>query len=313
MDNTSLPVQEAAFSVVLLTDDTSSGIGTGKVYTHAISGGYAATINGVAFQVLGATALPDNFVWAPVTAAGGAAAKSEIAAQRFESWVPDSGSVTGSGLRDLLGGLAYSSNGADPGARQTFTLTGLTPGKTYDFRLYNRMWTSTLAGRPIDLLFTNGNKTSHAFLPMDRPQYVLPGGSAQDGYYLNYHYTAETDNLMIDAAVPASAVAASGSMHIYGLTNEEAGGVIPPAGAFVITSIAYSASPTPKVVLTFPSTAGKTYAVDYSTDLSASGQPGGWTQLVTGFPAGAGESTSYTDTSIAGTKTRVFYRIRQLN
>lgn len=315
-DNTSLPVQEPAFSVVLLTDDASSGIATTKTYTHAVSGGYAVTINGVNFQTLGVSATPDNFVWAPVTATGATAAKSEIAAERFESWVPDSGSVTGSGLRSLLGGLAYSSNGADPGAKQTYTLTGLTPGKTYDFRLYVRMWTTTLVGRPIDLLFTNGSQTSHAFLPMDRPQYVLPGGNPHDGYYLNYHYTAEGDSLVIDAAVPASTAAASGSMHLYGLTNEESATVTPPTGSFVITSITYTASPaspSPKVVLTFPSTAGKTYAVDYSTSLTANGQPGGWTELVTGYPAGAGSSTSYTDTTIAGTQARVFYRVRQLN
>lgn len=305
-DITSLPVQEPAFSVVLLTDDASSGISTSKTYTHTISGGYAVTINGVAFSALGVNATPDNFTWAP------SGVKSEIAAQRFEGWLPDSGSVSGTGLRDLLGGFTYSSNGADPGAKQTFTLSGLTPGKTYDFRFYVRLWVTTLAGRPIDLHFTNGSQISHAFLPLDRPQYVIPGGNAHDGYYFNYHYTAETDNLVIEAAVPSSAVPASGSMHMYGLTNEESATVTPPAGDFVISSITYSADPSPKVILTFPSTSGKTYAVDYSTDLTASGQAGGWTQLVTGYPAGAGTSTSYTDTTIAGTKSRVYYRVRLL-
>ncbi|MES2708545.1 MAG: hypothetical protein V4726_18270 [Verrucomicrobiota bacterium] len=302
----SLPVQEAAFSIVTLTDDAASGISATKTYTHAISGGYAVTINNVPFAPLSLAATPDNFTWAFT------GTKGEIAALRNENWVPASGSVTGTGLRDLLGGFVYASTGAAPGAKQTYTLNGLTPGKTYDFRFYIRLWATTLVGRPIDLLFTNGTKTSHALLPEDRPQYVVPGGSMHDGYYLNYRYTADADNLVIEAAVPASTTATSGSFHLYGLTNEEVAGVTPPAGDFVISSITYSADPSPKVVLTFPSAAGKTYAVDYSTDLTAAGQPGGWVQLVTGYPAGAGTSTSYTDTTIAGTKTRVFYRVRQL-
>jgi uncharacterized protein RhaS with RHS repeats len=64
------------------------------------------------------------------------------------------------------------------------------------------------------------------------------------------------------------------------------------------------------VTLTIASKPNHTYAVDYSTDLNASGQPGGWTKLTEALPSGGAETT-YVDVT-ASKLSRAFYRVRDL-
>jgi hypothetical protein len=202
-----------------LTTDASSGISTSNTYTHAIAGSRATTVNGVNFQLLNATTTPANFNW---VSTGG---KNEIVGN-LNTWVPANGGVVGPGLHSagltgLLDSFTYAGAGADPGGSQTFTLSGLIVGTTYDARLYIRSWDSGGSGRPIALTFTNGAEVDPAPVsPEDRPGTILGTGNQDQALYVNYRYTALTSDLIINAAVPAGSPVGSGSFHMFGVTNQ---------------------------------------------------------------------------------------------
>lgn len=204
-----------------LTDDASTGISTANTYTHAVSGGTAATVNGVNFAVLGPATTPANFSWVS------SGTKDQVQNNNGQ-WVPANGGVTGAGLISLLQSFTYSGSGAGPGSNQTFTLSGLTIGTTYDTRLYIRVWDPGTSGRPIDFTMTHGAEVDTFSGPEDRPQLVLGSGTVDQAYFVNYRFTAQAAELAINAAVPAGADPASGSFHMYALSNQ----VVPePASA----------------------------------------------------------------------------------
>lgn len=198
-----------------LTDDASTGISSSKTYTHTISGGSAAAINGVDFDVLDAGNTPANFDWNT-----NGLNKNQIACCNNGDWDPAAGGVTGPDLINLLGSFTFSGNGDGNPASQTYTLSGLTPGATYDTRAYIRVWDTEGSGRPIDFTFTNGAEVD-AFPNVleDRPSSLLGDGSSdQNAYYVSYEFTAETSDLVLDATVVGAPP--SGSFHMYALSNE---------------------------------------------------------------------------------------------
>lgn len=206
-----------------LSDDASTQISTSNVYTHAISGGSAATVNGVAFSPLTTAATPANFSWTSPTKA--------IIESNLGDWVPATGGVTGTGLISLLSGFTYAPSGADPGSSQTFTVSGLSIGTTYDTRLYIRTWDTEASGRPIDFTMTNGTEIDPFSGPQDRPGTVLGTGNQHQAFYVNYRFTAQGTDLVINTTVSASGGVGSGSYHMYALTNQ----VIPePATALCL-------------------------------------------------------------------------------
>lgn len=216
-DYASRPALPAAFELVRLTDDASSGISPAATYTHAMSGGGPATINGVVLEEVNPTLFPANFDW---TVAVGT--RNEVNPINNGEWVPASGGVTGPGLLNLLGGFIYNSSG-DPGGFQIYTLSGLTVGQTYHLKLLYRPWGVTAPSfRPIDLIFTNGATVEQPFggLPIDRPGIVLNDGNVHGAFYLGYTYVAESTELVVEARVHESGLIPSGSNHLYGLTNE---------------------------------------------------------------------------------------------
>lgn len=198
-----------------LTDDASTGISTAKTYTHTVSGGAAAWVNEVYFDVLNAGYTPANFDWGTKVYS-----KNHIAGNNG-AWLPASGGVTGPDLINLLGSFTYSSDGQEYPAFQTFTLSGLTPGETYDARIYIRAWdTDSTTGRPISIEYINGPAGAAATdtlgLYEDRPSF-MDYDSDHMAYYVNYQYTAQTSDLVIEARVYESS---SGSFHMYALSNE---------------------------------------------------------------------------------------------
>jgi hypothetical protein len=195
-----------------LTDDASSGISTGITYTHAISGGTAVTVNGVSFEALTPDSTPANFSWDT----GGL--NKNMVVDNFGDWA-DGGTVTGPETIALLKDFTYSSDGANQPASQTFTLSGLTVGEVYDLRVYIRPWDTEGSGRLIDFTLTNGTEVDTTSGPEDRPGTVLGTGDELSAYYLSYVYTAQQDNIVLNAAV-GSDEANSGSFHMYGLTNQ---------------------------------------------------------------------------------------------
>jgi hypothetical protein len=209
-----------------LSDDASSLISSSNTYTHAISGGAAATVNGVAFSAMTSAVTPANISWVSAT-------KAEIG-NNLGDWVPANGGVTGAGLVSLLSSFTYAPGGAAAGSFQTFTLSGLTIGTTYDTRLYIRVWDTEASGRPIDFTMTNGAEVDTLAGPEDRPGDVLGTGNQQQAYFVNYRYTAQGTTLDINTAVPAGAAVDSGSFHLYGLTNQ----VVPEPGTTLCLALA---------------------------------------------------------------------------
>ena len=210
---TAVSLQAGTFSLSApLTTDAASGISTANTYTHTVSGGLPATVNGVVFADQSPDTTVPNFTWTSAT-------KNDVT-NNAGTWVAATGGVTGAGLISLLNSFTYAGGGADPGATQRFSLAGLTVGKVYDTRLYIRMWDTGGSGRPIDFKFTHGSETNSISGLEDRPGIVLGTGINNQAFYLNYRFTSLATTLDIDTTVPAAATAGSGSFHMYGLSNQ---------------------------------------------------------------------------------------------
>ncbi|MGI9240363.1 MAG: hypothetical protein ACR2RV_06150 [Verrucomicrobiales bacterium] len=283
-----------------ITDIASADITPDKDYSHAISGGSAQTVNGVAFELLDPNTTPANFNWDTAEWT-----KSQVMNNPGD-WLPE---ITEPNLLGLFTDFTYSGSGANPGSNQTFTLSGLTPGVTYEARVHIRIWDTQGSGRPIALTFTNGDEVASPSppegVPEDRPGDVLGTANPHDAYYLSYTYTAETDQMSIFAQVPDSAPNNSGSFHLYALTNH----VTSPPVEFKITDISYSGGETPSVSITFNSRPGATYGIYASTSMLESG-PGGWIELDDSYMSG-GDQTTFVDTQAVGAGPRVFYQVRE--
>lgn len=224
-----IPAHAGTIAVNAITDDASTGISPSVNFTHAISGGSAATVNGVNFEVLTSGSSPANFVWD-----SGTNSKGQIGANNGD-WVPASGGVTGPGIQSLLGGFTFSPNGAAAPAFQTFSLTGLNIGEQYEARLYVRIWDTDGSGRPLDLSFTHGAESDSAgTVPEDRPSLVIGSGNDQQAYYVSYTYTAQADQLDITAAVAAVGGSNSGSAHMYALSNQT---VVPEPSSLALAAL----------------------------------------------------------------------------
>ena len=296
------PAFSPAVSLVALTDDETSGIDMTKTYTHAISGGGAATINGVNLEEFSPTVTPANFAW---DTAGQTMNQITLVSGNLGDWNAAEGGVTGAGLLQLLGGFTYSGSGANAGSMQSYTLSNLTPGQSYLLRVYVRVWDTEGSGRPADISFTNGGTVEYAPILEDRPSTVLGGGaSVHSAYAIEYTYVAEGTDLIIGSAVPIGSPMPSGSYHMFGLTNEIGGPAAPPE----ITGVSYDPE-TPSVTITFNGQAGKDYALDVATELKMGETPGGWVELNDAVPS-TGEASVVVDTIAAGSSPNLFYRLR---
>ena len=96
-DPASLPPAPAGLALGIVTDEASTGISPSETFTHKISGGGAATVNGVDLDVLTDGETPVNFEWDP-----GAGGKNVIAPINNNNWDPAGGDVTGDGNLALL-------------------------------------------------------------------------------------------------------------------------------------------------------------------------------------------------------------------
>ncbi|MCU0780170.1 MAG: Ig-like domain-containing protein [Akkermansiaceae bacterium] len=201
----SLPARgQVTFTKV--TSDADSGINSAHTYTHAIDfgSGTKATVNGVPFVA--------DFG----TAAGG---------------IPNSGSRTygpsphgGNAPPAVSGGVAeifrdMHYNGPDNGYVE---LTGLTPGKLYEFRLYDRAWDFGGTVRTVTLSFDiNGDGVDFTAPQYDQNRAadapVSLGGNVS--WVTSYTYKAGSNGKLkvIFDINPAA------TYHLYGLTNMDAG------------------------------------------------------------------------------------------
>lgn len=194
-DFASRPALPAGFELVQVTDDTSTGLDPINTYSHKISGGGVATVNGVALDLLSTTVTPADFTWIP------SGIRAMVAPVNNRTWVPADGGVTGAGLQQMFGGFTYNTIG-DPAGVQTYTLGNLRVGTTYHLKMFIRPWeTAGTSRRPIDLVFTNGSTVEQPFgaLLLDRPGVVLNNGNDNSAYYVSYIYQAESTELVITA------------------------------------------------------------------------------------------------------------------
>jgi hypothetical protein len=296
VDFASRPLLPAAFAIVPVTDDASTGISASTTYTHKISGGGPATINGVSLDELNPISFPTNFTWA--VSSGGLA---EINPINNGAWVPATGGVTGAGVLDMFGGFTFNTNG-NPEGFQTYTLSGLEIGKSYKLKMFVRPWDNLSASfRPIDLRFTNGATVDEPFggLATDRPGIVLNNANNNSAYYVSYDYVAEATDLVIRARVHESALPASGSFHLYGLTNE----VVPGAG-LVVTAVTRDGSG--NFIIDFTGEPNTTYKVTKSPDLTTPFGPLTTPLTATTDGTGLGQATV---PSTEASETREFYRV----
>ena len=290
----------SSVSIVRLTDDASTEISSDKTYTHAISGGTAASVNGVFFEQLNNATLPTNFIWET------AGNTMDAVLENNGDWLPFDGGVTGPGLLELLGSFTYSGSGAAPNSTQRYTLTNLTPGENYDLRLYVRVWDTEGSGRPIDLVFTNGTEIVQPFgaLPEDRPGVITRTGNDHDAYFLNFNYTAQGTELVIDANLHPCNPAVSGSNHLYALTNEVS--TNPLASGITITDSTFAASGV--YVIAFQARPDRTYRVTRSANLSDPFEEFSPSLAVTTDFNGAGQAIIPAN-QVSGTS--YFYRIEE--
>ena len=178
---------------VFFNTNAGSGVDSGKTYTHALDFGddTAATVNGVAFESAANSGLNWSLSGATFLLPEGAGTPST---PTFAD------GANGTGMHKLFTDFYYNGNPA------ALTLTGLTPGTTYETRLFNRQW----GGIRTQLFQVNAGAASGALL-FDQDASATPS-------YLSFRYTADASGT---ASITTTQVGA-GTYHWYGATNEVA-------------------------------------------------------------------------------------------
>jgi autotransporter-associated beta strand protein len=194
----------SAARIVFLSDDASTGISPDKRYTHLYDLGNLdpAVINGVAFaKVTGNT---PTFTASPVLTSHNG---NDFSGSALGP-VP-----TASALYTLLKDMTYISAPNDAtwgGFKDTvITLSGLTPGKPYELRIYNRSW-GWGGGRQQLLAFCSTADGLYRDTFTFNPDALAPNA-------LVYRYAPEGDTL----SIKVSAMSANNGWHLYGLSNED--------------------------------------------------------------------------------------------
>jgi fibronectin-binding autotransporter adhesin len=186
---------------VAITSDADCDISTDKDYTHLLdfgSNANKAIVNGVAFTKTTATSGSINgYGWSgmPTSYHNGSNASSI-------------GVATDQDIYNLIYDMNY-------GLRDgTMKLTGLTVGRMYEIRLYNRRWEPDFKDREQTFTFdpdgTGPISDVITFNPDDNT--VTPNDN-----YLGYRYLAATNEL----AIIIDSHNENDTYHLYGLSNEE--------------------------------------------------------------------------------------------
>lgn len=179
------------------TGDADSDISATKTYTHTLdfpSGTADALVNGVTFYSSGMSGSRNGYGWS-VTA--GTAPGS--------TWNSAPADTTRSGIDSLVWDFQYNS------ADFTLTLSGLTPGKSYETRFYFR----NFASNPRELTFTftaGATPVGSIFHNPDTMALSMVG----------CRYTADAAGTLSARIV---SLQAGHTCHLYGLSNEESPGI----------------------------------------------------------------------------------------
>ncbi|MFT5122079.1 MAG: hypothetical protein ACI97B_000706 [Verrucomicrobiales bacterium] len=282
-------VETGDLAYVPITSDADSGISTNVTYTHKLDFGQGdpgALINGVPFDAY-TTAANGSLNFMRTVSSGGLA----------DHPGNENHNVTGA-LINLLTDMYYNSNNAD-GGTTTWTLSGLTPGVTYDTRIYVRQWGAG-PNRRVTLNFDPdgaGPITDSTGLICEDEATTAGMATGNQAYYISYTFTAVSG---ADLVITATQQNLNNSWHLYGISNQ----LTEPSAALAVGPIAYQASPTPSVSFTFSSIPGRTYRIEASYDLG-----GTWFDLEANYSA-QGAETPFVDTIAAGMP-RVYYRVSE--
>ena len=217
-DTTTWNFLVSPISFVPISGDADSGLNSLKTYTHAVDFGSdnpAASVNGVQFQ----TGKPG---FGPIagTAATIGTGTSSVPAQHGgnETADPYLDGAAFAFMEDLVEDMTYND------ATSVITLTGLTPGQPYQFKLYNRPW-GIGANRRQDIGFDTdgvglgsiaGAEHTAIFNADDASEPDPSFPSAAQVYALTYDYTPTVSTLTVYINQTGS-----GTYHLYGLSNEQ--------------------------------------------------------------------------------------------
>jgi hypothetical protein len=217
-DTTSWNFEISPILFTPINGDGDSGLNSLKTYTHAVdfgTGSPAASVNGVQFQ----TGKPG---FGPIagTAATIGTGTSSVPNQHGGNGTADpylDGAAFAS-MEDLVEDMTYNDS------TSVITLTGLTPGQPYQFKLYNRPW-GIGDNRRQDIGFDTdgvglgsiaGAEHTTLFNADDASEPDPSFASAAQVYALTYDYTPTVSTLTIYINQTGG-----GSYHLYGLTNEQ--------------------------------------------------------------------------------------------
>lgn len=195
----STPTNAAPYFVAI-TGDADSGISPHKTYTHLLdfgNNGNRAVVNGVGFNKVSATSgTLNSYGWTgiPGSVHGG-------------SNGGNIGVPTSQGIYNLLYDMNYNAR------TTTVQLTGLTIGKAYEVRFYNRRWETNEKNRTQTFIFDPDGDGPLSDSVTFNPDSALV---KPNDNYLGYRYVAGTNYL----AVTIQSHTAD-TYHLYGLSNEE--------------------------------------------------------------------------------------------
>jgi len=203
-------VNAGEITYVQITGDADCGISTDNTYTHTLdfgTGTPGATINGVQFDAYNSAANGSlNF-------------NREVATGSLSHHGGNGNHNVSGALVDLLTDMYYNGNNAVDGVT-TWTLSGLTPGKTYHTRIYTRQWGAS-DQRNVTFVFDpdGPGPVSDATDKVSQDNATSVGfANGNDAYYINYQFKAVAGQ---DLVISLTQDNTNQSWHLYGLTNQE--------------------------------------------------------------------------------------------
>ena len=207
---------QAAVTIVPFATDAASGISASNTYTHKVDygrGNAPALINGVQFTFYGLTANSlgsvDN---TPAETEWNIYNESNVLENGMRTAHADD-TFSNVGIGAMLNDFVYP-QGATGGMigsadYQTLTLNGLTPGQTYDFRIYYRPWTAG-DNRTVTLSFGYGDSFA------ETTSINEDAGAKTDAHYASFVYTATDSTFTLATAATISTY----NWHLFGITNQ---------------------------------------------------------------------------------------------
>ncbi|MCX6872724.1 MAG: DUF2341 domain-containing protein [Verrucomicrobia bacterium] len=177
----------------LITNNATSGISSTNTNTHAVNmGGGAVTINGVTFAAGG------------TTGTGYSTTEFAGATSGNFSEFPNPGDA----VATMFDPFRFGNVG------QTLTITGLTPGQTYDARIYYREWVTDTNRSTLIRFDEDGAGPLSASVTVNQD-------ATQQAFYLSYIFTATNAPLSVSFAGASGNTGAS--FHLSGFSVQTSG------------------------------------------------------------------------------------------